>query len=267
MSLRSWLPGVVLAAVAGLAPQAEAAPSDLIHACVQKGSGLTRIVRPGQSCRPYEQLVVWNVSGPQGPAGPAGSTGPVGPQGVDGPQGPIGPEGLQGPAGPPGSGGGSGTPAKQVVGQMVIEGLNDPANPSSVFSVSIGVTNTGSASSGGGGGAGKAEFGPFAILKPIDALSPKLMLAAANGKHYTKATIEIFGDGGPDSGTPPILTWELSEVLVSAFTFATNGGGELCDSISLSYSKICSIFEGVDDKGKPTGKVEECWDLKPNKDL
>ena len=265
MSLRSSLPGVVLVAVAGLAPQAEAAPPpDLIHACVQRGSGLARIVRPGESCRRFEQLVVWNVSGPQGPSGPAGPAGPAGLPGVDGPQGPMGPEG---PAGPPGSGGGSGTPAKQVVGQMVIEGLNNPADPSSVFSVSIGVTNTGSASGGGGGGAGKAEFGPFAVLKPLDALSPKLMLAAANGKHYPKATIEIFGDGGPGGGAPPILTWELSDVLVSSFSFATNGGDQLCDQISFSYGKVCSIFEGVDDKGKPTGKVEECYDLKTGKGL
>lgn len=265
MSRRSWLPGVVVVVSAGLAPTAQAAPSDLIHACVQRGSGLTRIVRPGESCRRHEQLVVWNVSGPQGPVGPAGPTGPQGPQGAEGAPGPMGPEGPQGPAGPAGSGGGSGTPAKQVVGQMVIAGLNGPADPSSVFSVSIGVTNGGSTTSGGGGGAGKAEFGPFAVLKPIDALSPKLMLAAANGKHYTKATIEVFGDGG--SGAPPILTWELSDVLVSSFTFETNGGGELCDAIRFSYSKVCSSFEGVDDQGKPTGKVEECWDLKLNKDL
>lgn len=261
MFRRSWLPGVALLVSAGVAPSAEAAPSDLIHACVQKSTGLTRIVRPGQSCRHHEQLVVWNVSGPQGPIGPAG---PQGLQGVEGPQGPMGPEGPQGPPGPAGGGGGGGTSAKQVVGQMVIAGLNAPADPSAVFSVSIGVTNSGSASSGGGGGAGKAEFGPFGVLKPIDALSPKLMLAAANGKHYTKATIEIFGAGG--SGAPPILTWELSDVLVSSFTFETNGGGELCDAVSFSYSKVCSIFEGVDDQGKPTGKVEECWDLRLNKE-
>ena len=266
MSLRSWFPVVALAAVATPVSSAEAAsPSDLIHACVQRGSGHARIVRPGHACRPSEQLVVWNVSGPQGPSGPAGPTGAQGLQGAEGPQGPMGPEGPQGPPGPAGGGGGGGTPAKQVVGQMVIAGLNDPADPSSVFSVSIGVTNSSSASGGGAGGAGKAEFGPFAVLKPIDGLSPKLMLAAANGKHYPKATIEIFGAGG--SGTPPILTWELSDVLVSTFTFQTNGGGELCDAISFSYAKVCSIFEGVNDQGKPTGKVEECWDLKLNKDL
>ena len=99
---------------------------------------------------------------------------------------------------------------------------------------------------------------------PIDALSPKLMLAAANGKHYTKATVEIFGEGGGSGGAPPILTWELTDVLGSAVGFDTSGD-QPCDAVGLSFTKVCSIFEGVDDQGKPTGKVEECWDLKTGK--
>jgi type VI secretion system secreted protein Hcp len=145
------------------------------------------------------------------------------------------------------------------VGQIVIDSLNTPDDPSPVFSVNTGVTNAASDPGGGGGGAGKAVFEPFAVLKPIDALSPKLMLATATGKHYAKATIEIFGEGG--GGAPPILTWELSDVIVSAFGFTTSGD-QPCDTVSLSFAKVCSIFDGVDDKGKPTGKVEECWDLK-----
>jgi len=253
MLRRSWLLGVVLMAALGSPQPVSAAQSDLIHACVQKKTGHTRIVRAGEACRPSESLVVWNVTGPEGPEGTAG------PQGPEGPAGPTGPEG---PAGPPGSGGGSGTTGKQVVGQLVIEGLNDPATASPVYSVNIGVTNAGDTSGGGGGGAGKAVFEPFAVLKPIDALSPKLMLATATGKHYVKATIEIFGEGG--NTAPPILTWELNDVFVSAFGFSTSGD-QPCDAVSLSFSKVCSIFEGVDDQGKPTGKVEECFDLKTGK--
>jgi type VI protein secretion system component Hcp len=162
--------------------------------------------------------------------------------------------GPEGPAGPPGGGGASG---KLVVGQLVIEGLNDAATPSPVFSVAVSVTNAGDPTGGGGGGAGKAVFEPVGVLKPIDALSPKLMLATATGKHYTKATIEVFGEGG--SAQPPILTWELSDVIVSAFGFATSGD-QPCDTVSLSFRKICSVFEGVDDQGKPLPKVEECFD-------
>jgi len=258
MRRRSLLPCVVLVAVLGSPPPGSAAPSDLIHACVQRKTGHTRIVRAGEACRPSEFLVVWNVTGPQGPAGPAGPQGLTGAQGPEGQAGPMGPEG---PAGPPGPGGGSGTPGKQVVGQLVVEGLNDPATPSPVFSVGISITNTADTTGGGGGGAGKAVFEPFAVLKPIDGLSPKLMLATATGKHYAKATVEIFGEGG--AGTP-ILTWELTDVLVSAFGFSTSGD-QPCDAVSLSFTKVCSIFEGVDDQGKPTGRVEECFDLKTGK--
>jgi len=257
MLRRSWLLGVVVALVSPAA--AGAVPSDLIHACVQRHTGQTRIVRAGEACRPSEQLVVWNVTGPQGPAGPAGPQGLTGPQGPEGPAGPMGPEG---PAGPPGSGGGSGTSGKQVVGQLVVEGLNDPATPSPVFSVGLSITNTVDTTGGGGGGAGKAVFEPFAVLKPIDALSPKLMLATATGKHYQKGTIEIFGEGG--ASATPILTWELTDVLVSSFGFSTTAD-QPCDAVSLSFSKVCSIFEGVDDQGKPAGKVEECFDLKTGK--
>jgi len=165
--------------------------------------------------------------------------------------------GPQGPAGPPGPGEGHGA-EKEIVGQLVIAGLNDAATPSAVYSVKIGITNTADAS-GPGGGAGKPVFEPFTVLKPIDALSPKLMLATATGRHFTKATIEIFGEGG--SAAPPILTWELTEVLVSAFSFSTKRDLP-ADAVSLSFGKVCSIFEGVDDQGQPTGRVEACFDLR-----
>lgn len=183
MSRGGWVLAILVAAAAP-ATAASVPASSLVHACVRNESGLTRIVPAGESCRHGEHLVVWNVAGPQGPAGPAG------PQGVAGPQGPAGSEGSAGP------GGGHGT--REIVGQLVIEGLNDGA-PSPVYSVDVGVTST--VDTGGGGGAGKAVFKPFGVLKPVDALSPKLMLATATGKHYTKATIEIFDHGGSEA--PP----------------------------------------------------------------
>ena len=142
------------------------------------------------------------------------------------------------------------------------EGPQGPAGPAVPLGVAGPQGPAGPPGSGGGGGARKAVFEPFAVLKPIDALSPKLMLATATGRHFAKATIEIFGEGG--SAAPPVLTWELTEVLVSAFGFSTKRD-QPSDEVSLSFGKVCSIFEGVDDQGKPTGKVEECFDLKTGK--
>jgi type VI secretion system secreted protein Hcp len=167
----------------------------------------------------------------------------------------MGPQGPQGPTGPAGSGGGHGTES-EILGQLVIEGINDASSPSDVFSVKIGVS---AASSGtGGGGAGRATFSDFVVVKPVDAASPKLMLGVATGKHFTKATIAVFGEGG--SAAAPILTWELSEVIVSSFGFSTMHDRP-ADQVSLAYGKVCSIFEGTDDQGHSTGKVEACFDL------
>ena len=246
--------------------QATNAPN-LIHACVKNVSGDARIVKPGTACHRSERLVVWNIAGPQGPAGPSGPAGQPGPPGVPGAQGADGSPGLPGPQGPPGdcaAGGGGGTPsAPKIVGQIEIAGLSKPGEPSPLFSVKIGVKNSGSGSLGGGGGSGKATFEDFGLLKPVDALSPALLLATATGKHFTTATIEIFGDGG--SGAPPILTWELKDVLVSGFDFEVTGSG-VADTFTLIYSQVCSVFDGVDAGGKPV-HVKECYDVKASKEI
>jgi hypothetical protein len=89
------------------------APSGQIFACVSSVTGLVRIVAQNMTCRPLEQLVVWNVVGPQGPAGPAG---PAGAQGPAGPQGPAGATGAQGQAGPVGPAGPAGPQGPQGTG-------------------------------------------------------------------------------------------------------------------------------------------------------
>lgn len=267
-SRRSWTLGAALAALAfGLpvAASATSSSSGTIHACVQKGSGDTRIVAPGRGCRHNERLVIWNVDGPQGPQGPAGTlgapgaTGAPGPAGPEGAQGPPGPEGPQGPAGP---GGGGGTPAPTYVAQLVIDGLSVPNQPSLLFAVSVGVSNTVVIGGGGGSGAGKAQFQPFSLLKPIDELSPKLLVATANGRHFVKATIDVF-ESGP--GSPTVLTWELTDVFVSSLSFSASGGAP-SDAVTLLYEKVCSIFTGTDSGGKPV-EVKQCWDVGKNKEL
>jgi type VI protein secretion system component Hcp len=253
------LSAALLALVAGLPVAASAQSGDTIHACVQRATGLTRIVPPGRACHPFEQLVIWNVTGPQGPAGPQGVAGAVGASGLQGPEGPQGPQGPEGPQGPAGTGGGGTAPAKTVVGQLLIDDLS--VDPSPLFSVRVGVRNSGGVVVGGGGGAGKVEFDDIGVLKPVDPLSPKLLLATAQGRHFPMATIQVFGDGG--SGSPPILTWELSDVIISSLDF-TASGEVPCDAVTLSFAKVCSIYEGLDAMGKSV-TVKECWDLKANK--
>jgi hypothetical protein len=51
---------------------------NVVHACVQGGSNLVRIVGVNGSCLNPETPVHWSIVGPQGPAGPAGPQGPAG---------------------------------------------------------------------------------------------------------------------------------------------------------------------------------------------
>ena len=61
----------------------------MIHACVKRTSGATRIVSAKAKCRKGEQKLSWNTSGPAGPAGRSGATGAEGKAGANGTDGAV----------------------------------------------------------------------------------------------------------------------------------------------------------------------------------
>jgi hypothetical protein len=63
----------------------------VITACYNAESGRARIVEATADCERHERYVVWNITGPHGPAGP---TGPKGSTGAVGPASETGPAGL-----------------------------------------------------------------------------------------------------------------------------------------------------------------------------
>jgi hypothetical protein len=109
---RVLLVALPLALVAGVALAAQPSgrrPSNaVINACVKKGSGQVRVVRPGAACRKKESPLSWNAQGPAGPRGAAGPTGAPGATGPPGPPGPAGPAGPKGDTGARGATGASG---------------------------------------------------------------------------------------------------------------------------------------------------------------
>jgi hypothetical protein len=70
--------------------------------CVNNGSGILRVIQPGETCRNNETQITWSQTGPAGPEGPAG------PAGMAGPAGPAGATGQQGLPGLPGEKGDTG---------------------------------------------------------------------------------------------------------------------------------------------------------------
>lgn len=95
-----------------------------VHACLNPGNGVARIVEAGDVCKSSERVMHWSIVGPQGPAGPPGPQGDPGPQGPPGPQGETGAQGPQGEAGPAGPKGDQGEP-----GEPGATGPQGPAGP------------------------------------------------------------------------------------------------------------------------------------------
>ena len=113
--LLAALPLVLVTGVALAAqPGGRQSTNAVIHACVNKKTGLVRIAA---ACRRGERSMSWNTegargangapgaAGPQGPAGALGAAGPKGDTGAPGAAGPAGAVGPQGPAGPAGPAG------------------------------------------------------------------------------------------------------------------------------------------------------------------
>lgn len=64
--------------------------STTIKSCVNKRSGVLRVVGSKSRCRRDEQVLTFSKKGPRGPEGPPGSQGVAGPAGPPGPPGPAG---------------------------------------------------------------------------------------------------------------------------------------------------------------------------------
>jgi hypothetical protein len=85
-----------LAFVFGVRDAAAQIPSgNIIYACVRLDrdkdeARLARLVAADEDCRPREQRIQWNVTGPEGPQGVPGTPGLPGPQGEPGPPGTTG---------------------------------------------------------------------------------------------------------------------------------------------------------------------------------
>jgi len=102
-----------------------AGTNTVVNACVNKTTGVPRIVVSSNYCNPtLEVFTQWNskgvtgATGPQGLRGLSGPRGPAGPTGTAGVRGPIGPTGLTGPRGVTG-----------VQGVQGVKGATGPAGP------------------------------------------------------------------------------------------------------------------------------------------
>lgn len=125
-------------------------------------------------------------------------------------------------------------------------------------------------SSAGGASGGRAQHGDFALVKNVDLSSPKLYEALSNGKHLSKAKLEVCRAGGSQI---KFLEITLEQVMISQVHLnspmqanATNGDLIPTESVSLNYGKIEWVYtQQKRSDGSGGGNVNAKYDLTAGK--
>jgi len=135
------------------------------------------------------------------------------------------------------------------------------------------VSNT--KSSAGGASSGRTQHGDFVFTKHVDAASPKLNEAVSNGKHLSKAKLEMCRAGGSQVKFYEITLEQVmvSKVQLNHSNGAGNGGpdsasepGFPTETVHLNYGKIEWTYtkQGRAD-GSGKGNVTAKYDLTAGK--
>ena len=129
-----------------------------------------------------------------------------------------------------------------------------------VLSWSWGVSNASSVSSGGGSGKGKAVPGAFHFTHNYDKASPVLAKQCAQGKHFKQVVVTSRKSG---EGQKDFLKITMKEVFVSAVQpNCIHQGGDILESVSMSYGEIEFGYKAQDAKGGLGGEVKFAWNVK-----
>ena len=107
-----------------------------------------------------------------------------------------------------------------------------------------------------------ATFGDVVCVKEVDASTPKLQEAIADGTGYKKVKIDLCtsSEGGERL---PYLQWELTNARISSYSVsgATDGGTVPTEQISLNFEEIKVTYSKYDKDNKSKGKVEYTWKI------
>jgi type VI secretion system secreted protein Hcp len=236
------------------------ASDNVIHACYSTtgtgtAAGQLRVIDAdaNQPCAAGEATLTWNQTGPQGPAGPQGDVGPPGDSGSSG-GGSFG-----------GSFGGSDTTPQQAGGPnadifLKLDGISGDSTDDKhkgeidLEAVAYDVKHS-----------SKSTTALLRIDKVYDSSSPKLLSAAATGRHIKSGTITFrVSDSSSDSD---FLTYKLSDIAVSSYE---QGGsnpdqkplGSLEEEVGLTAGKLAVTERSVDDSGKAKPPVNSTVEIK-----
>ena len=130
-----------------------------------------------------------------------------------------------------------------------------------VMSWSWGVSNA-SNLSGGGAGKGKAVPGEIHLTHLYDKASPVLAKKCAQGVHFPTVVLTSRKSG---EGQKDFFKITMKEVFITSVQTSGNSGGDMMESVSMSYSEIEFAYKAQDAKGSMGGDVKFSWNNKTTK--
>jgi type VI secretion system secreted protein Hcp len=126
---------------------------------------------------------------------------------------------------------------------------------------SWGVSNA-SVISGGGSGKGKANPGEFQLTKLYDKASPVLAKKCAQGVHFPTVVLTARKSG---EGQKDFFKITMREVFITSVQNSASSGGDMTESVSMSYGEIEFAYKAQDVKGNLGGDVKFGWNVKSTK--
>jgi type VI secretion system secreted protein Hcp len=131
-----------------------------------------------------------------------------------------------------------------------------------VLAWSWGLSNSGSAQVGGGAGAGKVNVQDISFTKYIDKVSPDLMLAACNGKHFPEAKLVVR-----KAGETPLeyLTITLEDLIITSVSTGGSGGEDrLTENVTLNFARVKVAYKEQTATGGTGATPEMGWNIAEN---
>lgn len=112
---------------------------------------------------------------------------------------------------------------------------------------------------GGGAGKGKANPGELSITHLYDKSSPVLAKKCAQGTHFPIVTLTARKSGDKQQDFFKVT---MKEVFITSVAPTANGGGDITENVSMSYTSIDFSYKPQDSKGGTAGEVKFGWNVK-----
>jgi type VI secretion system secreted protein Hcp len=146
------------------------------------------------------------------------------------------------------------------IGELKGESVDDKHKDEvQVLAWSWGMSQSGTTHSGSGAGAGKVAVQDLSFTHYIDKASPNLMLACADGKHFSEALLTVRKAGAKPLEFLKITMTDL--IVASVTTGGSSGEDRLTENVSLNFAQFKVEYTPQKTDGSGDAPVIAGWDI------